>query len=69
MQQLCYYKLFNYFENEKKLSIEQSKYTKAGFPAIAPKVHNLQKQHHSSPAIYIAPNVKPSRLHSLKRQS
>ena len=31
MQQLCYYKLFNYFENEKKLSIEQSKYTKAGF--------------------------------------
>lgn len=31
MQQLCYYKLFNYLENEEKLSIEKSPYTQGGF--------------------------------------
>ena len=31
MERLCYYKLFSYFENEKKLSIEKSKYTSSGF--------------------------------------
>lgn len=31
MEQLCYYKLFNYLENEEKLSIGKSLYSNGGF--------------------------------------